>query len=98
MIEKIFKNAQETEGELKRRDSLLNTSQSSQRSNNRNFTGYEFIAALDFKPPKPPKAIGFVQKEGKRLPVFRYRYIEVDPLSGTLKRFKTIKDYPNKPK
>lgn len=58
---------------------------------------FDFISTLQFVPPLPPKAFGCVEKSKRFLPIFRLRYIEVDASSGTIKRFKSIDDFPEKP-
>lgn len=56
-----------------------------------------YLSELQNMPNRPPKALGFVEKSGRMLPIFRKRYIEIDPEEGNLKRFKAIEDYPGFP-
>ena len=58
---------------------------------------FPFLEELTDLPKKPPKVLGYVEKSGRLLPVFRKRYMEVDPFNGTIRRFKTIEDYPKSP-
>jgi hypothetical protein len=60
--------------------------------------GYSFLKQISFHPPKPPKCLGFVEKLGSFLFVYRSRYIEIDPLVGSFRRYKSIYDYPSNPK
>ena len=57
----------------------------------------EVLKNIEFMPPKPPKAIGYVEKIGNLLPIYRMRYLEVDPFVGTIKRYKSVRDYPRNP-
>lgn len=58
---------------------------------------FSFLKLFDFTPPRPPKAMGFVEKMGIIGIFFNSRFIEVDPIIGTFKRYKTSKDYPSNP-
>ena len=62
-----------------------------------NISNYQFLRNLSFIPPKPPKTLGFVQKMGMFIFNWNLRFIEVDAVQGSLKRFKCYKDYPNMP-
>ena len=59
---------------------------------------FEFYRDIPFKPPKPPKIIGYLEKMGNLIFNFRSRFIEIDPIFGSLRRYKYIEDYPNNPK
>lgn len=59
------------------------------------FQGIKFVG--NFIPPKPPKTCGFMEKMGLMIFNFNLRFIELDALEGTFKRFKNLEDYPNKP-
>jgi len=60
-------------------------------------SNYSFLRNLSFIPPKPPKTLGFIQKMGMFVFNFNLRFIEIDAIGGSLKRFKNFKDYPNTP-
>lgn len=64
---------------------------------NKELEKYSFLKTLSFRPPKPPKTVGYISKMGNFLINFNRRYIEVDPIIGSFRRFKTIQDYPNDP-
>ena len=81
---------------------LINTSKlsstSSSQTNSSTFgKDFPFLKNIEFMPPKPPKAIGYVEKIGNLLPIYRMRYLEVDPFVGTIKRYKSVRDYPRNP-
>ncbi len=69
----------------------------SQIEDSKNIEKYSFIKKLSYKPPKPPKTIGYLEKMGTFVINFHKRYIEIDPIIGSFRRFKSIEDYPNKP-
>lgn len=52
---------------------------------------------IDYKPPKPPKTVGYVNKMGSFVFNFHKRYLEIDPIVGSFRRFKIFQDYPNNP-
>lgn len=58
---------------------------------------YSFLRMLDYTPPRPPKTFGMMEKMGKLVFNFHERYIEVDPVVGSFRRFKTKEDYPRNP-
>lgn len=58
---------------------------------------YSFLKKLTYRPPKPPKTVGFLEKMGTFVINFNQRYVEIDPIIGSFRRFKTIQDYPNNP-
>jgi hypothetical protein len=60
-------------------------------------SNYQFFRNLNFVPPKPNKTIGFVSKMGMLVFNFNLRFLEVDAIGGSLKRFKNYSDYPNTP-
>lgn len=60
-------------------------------------SSYEILRNLTFIPPKPPKTLGFIQKMGMFVFNFNLRFIEIDAIGGSLKRYKNYKDYPNTP-
>ena len=47
-----------------------------------------------FTPPKPPKIIGFLEKRGQLIPFYTTIFVEIDPVSGYLKKFKGNNNYP----
>ena len=47
-----------------------------------------------FTPPKPPKIIGFLEKRGQFIPFYTKIFVEIDPVSGYLKKFKGNNNYP----
>ncbi len=55
---------------------------------------YTFLKTLEFTPPKPPKVLGRVEKMGKFVFNFHDRFIEVDPVIGSFRRYKLKSDYP----
>ena len=65
---------------------------------NKNINKNILVEKNNFKPPKPNKTIGFVEKIGQWLPTFKLRLIEIDPTLGYMKRYKSKDDYPFYPK
>jgi ankyrin repeat protein len=67
---------------------------------NNNEPNHNFYSIIerDFTPPKPEKTLGNVEKIGEYLPIYRYRFLELDPILGYLKRFKSVQDFPTNPK
>lgn len=53
---------------------------------------------IPFRPPRPTKAIGFLEKAGNLMFNYNSRFLEVDSIVGSLRRFKCEEDYPNKSK
>ena len=47
-----------------------------------------------FTPPMPPITIGFVEKRGPFLPIYKNIFIEINPVLGYLKKYKDAADYP----
>ena len=62
------------------------------------FQKFSFHKQIPYRPPVPPKAIGFVEKMGNFVINYHSRFLEIDPTVGSLRRFKRIEDYPNDPK
>lgn len=58
---------------------------------------YNFVKQLEFLPPKPPKAVGYVEKMGKFVFNFHTRYIEIEPTIGCFRRYKQQSEYPSNP-
>jgi hypothetical protein len=58
---------------------------------------FGFLKKLTYRPPKPPKTVGYLEKMGTFVINFNKRYVEIDPIIGSFRRFKTIQDYPNNP-
>jgi hypothetical protein len=56
-----------------------------------------FIKNLVYMPPRPPTIIGIVQKQGKFAINFNSRFIEIDPIVGSMRRFRKESDFPNNP-
>ena len=77
--------------------SKLSSTSSSQTNSSTFGKDFPFLKNIEFMPPKPPKAIGYVEKIGNLLPIYRMRYLEVDPFVGTIKRYKSVRDYPRNP-
>lgn len=75
----------------------LSSTSSSQTNSSTFGKDFPFLKNIEFMPPKPPKAIGYVEKIGNLLPIYRMRYLEVDPFVGTIKRYKSVRDYPRNP-
>ena len=48
-----------------------------------------------FTPPKPPITIGSLEKRGQFLPIYDKIFIEVNPISGCIKKYKDKTKYPN---
>lgn len=67
---------------------------SNKRLQNRELT---FIKNLSFVPPRPPRITGKVEKMGNLALKYNLRFIEIDPIVGSLRRFKNFKDFPNNP-
>ena len=66
-------------------------------NNNEQNHNFDSIIERDFTPPKPEKTLGNVEKIGEYLPIYRYRFLELDPILGYLKRFKSLQDFPTNP-
>ena len=49
-----------------------------------------------FTPPKPPKTIGHLEKRGVIIPFYSRIFVEVDPILGTFKKYKSKHNYPEK--
>lgn len=58
---------------------------------------FSFLKKLTYRPPKPPKTVGYLEKMGTFVINFHKRYVEIDPIIGSFRRFKTIQDYRNNP-
>jgi len=69
----------------------------SQLEESKDLEKYPFLKKITYKPPKPAKTVGFLEKMGTFVINFHKRYIEIDPLIGSFRRFKTFEDYPNNP-
>jgi hypothetical protein len=68
------------------------------KKNRNNIEGpYSFLSNFEFIPPKPPKTFGFLKKMGRFVLNFHYRFIEIDPIMGALRRYKTREEYPSNP-
>jgi hypothetical protein len=61
------------------------------------FTRYGIYKPIEYTPPKPAKVKGYVEKMGKFIINFSVRFIEVDPIVGSLRRYKSQSDYPSNP-
>ena len=69
----------------------------SQLEDSRDLEKYSFLKKLTYRPPRPPKTVGFLEKMGSFVINFHNRYVEIDPIIGSFRRFKTFQDYPNNP-
>ena len=58
---------------------------------------YPFLKTLSFIPPKPAKTRGFIYKTSKIFASFNKRYIEIDPVFGSFRRYLKIENYPHNP-
>ena len=58
---------------------------------------YPFLKNLSFLPPKPPKTRGFLFKTSRILASFNRRYVEIDPVFGSFRRFQKYENYPHNP-
>ena len=47
-----------------------------------------------FTPPKPPITIGSLEKRGFFFPIYSNIFIEVNPILGCVKKYKSASDYP----
>ena len=47
-----------------------------------------------FTPPMPPITIGFLEKRGQFLPIYKNIFLEVNPVLGYIKKYKNASDYP----
>ena len=63
----------------------------------RDIDKFSFLKLLDYTPPRPPKAFGNLEKMGSLIVNFHSRYIEVDPVIGSFRRFASRDDYPTNP-
>lgn len=97
-ITKILQSVIKKKNEIINNYEEPNTINISQSSNLSSINGdFPFLQELTNIPQKPPKVVGFVEKSGRLLPIFRKRYMELDPFLGFIKRYKSIEDYPSKP-
>ena len=78
-------------------NSKLSSTSSTKTTSSTFSKDFPFLKNIDFKPPKPPKALGYVEKIGNFIPIYRIRFLEVDPLLGAIKRYKCYEDYPRNP-
>ena len=62
------------------------------------FQKFGLSKKIPYRPPKPPKAIGYLEKMGTFIFNYNRRFLEVDPIVGSFRRFKNLEDYPNIPK
>ena len=62
-----------------------------------NIDQFSFIDLLGFVPPRPLKAVGRIQKMGKLILNYHDRYLEIDPVFGSLRRFEKKSLHPNYP-
>ena len=58
---------------------------------------FSFLKELTDIPKPLPKVCGVVCKTGRKIPIFRERYVEINPIEGVFTRFKSIQDYPHNP-
>ena len=58
---------------------------------------YPFLKNLSFIPPKPPRTRGYIYKTSKIFASFNKRYIEIDPVFGSFRRYLKIENYPHNP-
>jgi len=58
---------------------------------------YPFLKLLPFIPPKPSKTRGPIQKTSRYFASFKNRFIEVDPIIGSFRRYAAIDQFPNNP-
>ena len=77
--------------------SLSGKSKDFEYTENSNYTLYPFLKNIKNIPKNPPKVYGLIEKTGNFIPIYRSRYIELDPYKGFLRRFKSIDDFPNNP-
>ena len=59
------------------------------------FTKYGIFKSIEYIPPKPPKVKGYVEKMGKFIINFSERFIEIDPIVGSFRRYKSQSYYPS---
>jgi hypothetical protein len=62
------------------------------------FEKFGLFQRIPYRPPKPPKAVGFLEKMGCFVINYNTRYLEIDPMVGSFRKFNNIEDYPNIPK
>jgi hypothetical protein len=55
------------------------------------------LSNFEFIPPRPPKTFGFLEKMGSLIFNYHHRFIEINPISGAFRRYKTRADYPSNP-
>ena len=58
---------------------------------------YNFLRKIRKFPPKPPFVYGFIEKSGRKMKLYRKRYVVIDPAKGVLNRYKSKEDYPKSP-
>ena len=80
-----------------KKQKILNENNNNPNTNNNDIKNYSFLKHFSFIPPKPPKTFGFIEKMGQFIFNYNLRFIEVDALGGSLKRYKNYEDYPNSP-
>ena len=58
---------------------------------------YPFLKNLVYKPPKPPKTKGNIYKISRFLAKRKKRFIEVDPVMGSLRRYESFQKFQSNP-
>jgi serum/glucocorticoid-regulated kinase 2 len=58
---------------------------------------YNFLQKISKFPPKPPFVYGFIEKSGRKMKIYRKRYVVIDPSKGVLNRYKCKEDCPKSP-
>lgn len=61
------------------------------------FEEITFNSKFKFLPEKPSKTIGNIKKRGYFYFNYNQRFIEIDPIQGSIRRYRNIKNYPNDP-
>ncbi len=58
---------------------------------------YSILKCIEYTPPKPPRALGYIDKMGGFIINFNLRFIEIDPIVGSFRRYLCRADYPLNP-
>ena len=58
---------------------------------------YDFLRKIKKFPPKPSFVYGLIEKSGRKMKIYRKRYIAIDPIKGLFNRYKCKEDYPKSP-
>jgi len=58
---------------------------------------YKFLSTLEKMPKRPPFLFGEIEQQGGFFSSNKKKFIEINPIKGLLRLFKTFEDYPKNP-